>query len=342
MYLEVIKENKTDIFKNYEKPYYVYLSLTNMCNANCSFCDVRLNKEKQNAIKVKKTINELCELGTKYIHFTGGGEPFINDDIFEYLEYCTSKHIKIVLISNGLNLNEEKIKKLSKYNIETFFFSIDSSEAEIHNELRRTKGLFEKATENINLLKKYIPSVTIILNHVINTKNIDSFENFIKMKNDVNFDYINPIIIKNCEELFPNKYQIENYNSKVSFYCELAESLNVKFLCKNINILEEDVAVDGDRSENEDNKCVYPSFCAFIDCPSGNVYPCDCSIHVDREVYKIGNLKENSFTEIWNGMKRISLKNKLLNGELNCKKRCDEANCFFNDCYFKNESECVK
>ena len=30
-------------------------------------------------------------IGTKYIHFTGGGEPFINDDIFEYLDYCTQK-----------------------------------------------------------------------------------------------------------------------------------------------------------------------------------------------------------------------------------------------------------
>lgn len=339
MYLEVLKESQADIFKNYESPYYVYISLTNLCNANCSFCDVRLNKEKKNAIEVKKTINELAKLGTKYIHFTGGGEPFINDEIFEYLEYCTAKNIKIVLISNGLNLNEEKIKKLSNYSIETFFFSIDSCKASIHNNLRGVDGIFESATNNINLIKKYMPNVTIILNHVINTKNIDDFEGFIKMKTEVNFDYINPIIIKDCAELFPTKQQIKKYNSNIDYFYELANKLDIKFLCKNINILEENVESNGDRSENEDLKCVYPSFCAFIDCPTGNVYPCDCSIHRDRELYKIGNLQEQSFTEIWNSPKRTMLRDKMLNGELDCKKKCDEANCFFSECYFKNKSE---
>ena len=335
MYLELIKEKPRDIAKNYGKPYYVYLSLSNMCNAKCSFCDVGVNREKVNAIDVTSVINELSNLGTKYIHFTGGGEPFVNDDIFEYLEYCTLKGMKIILISNGLNLNEEKIKQLSKYNIEAFFFSIDSSKPKIHNELRGIEHLWETATNNINLLKIYMKDIKIVLNNVINTKNIDEFEEFITMKNEVNFDYINPIIIKSCAALFPTDEQIKRYNNSVNHYYELADEMNVKFLCKNINILEEEVANDGDRSENEDNKCVYPSFCAFIDCPTGNVYPCDCSIHVDKEQYKIGNLIDSTFTEVWNGSKRHSLKEQLLEGKLNCKRRCDEANCFFNDCYFK-------
>ncbi|MDO5569367.1 MAG: radical SAM protein [bacterium] len=337
MYLKIMGEEPKEIFKNYESPFYVYLSLTNLCNANCSFCDVRLNKEKTNILNVKSIINELSQLGTKYIHFTGGGEPFINDDIFDYLEFCTKKNIKIVLISNGLNLNEEKIKKLSKYNIVNFFFSIDSNNAEIHNELRRTKNLWEFATKNINLIKKYMPHVNIILNHVINTKNIDDFSDFIKMKEYVFFDYINPIVIKDCIELFPNDEQIDNYSRNIQYYYNLAEKLNVKFLCHNIDFFSKKVESNGDRIYNGDLKCVYPSFCAFIDCPTGNVYPCDCSIHRDRDIYKIGNLIDNSFTEIWNGIKRKELKDKLINGKLNCKLKCDESNCLFNDKYFERE-----
>lgn len=108
MYLKLIKEKPLDLLKCYEKPYYVYLSLSNLCNANCVFCDVNTNKEKKCGIDIISLIDELSDLGTKYIHFTGGGEPFINDDIFKYLEYCTKKGILINLISNGLNLNEEK------------------------------------------------------------------------------------------------------------------------------------------------------------------------------------------------------------------------------------------
>ncbi|MBQ2870132.1 radical SAM protein, partial [bacterium] len=131
MYLKLLKEKKQDLLKFYDKPYYAYLSLSNLCNANCVFCDVRENKENNCSIDVFKLIDELSLLGTKYIHFTGGGEPFINDDIFKYIEYATKKGIHINVISNGLNLDEEKIKKIATYDINAVFFSIDSFNAEI-------------------------------------------------------------------------------------------------------------------------------------------------------------------------------------------------------------------
>ena len=241
MYLELIDEELKDIYTNYNKPFYVYISLTNYCNANCVFCDVRQNECKKNNTDVKKLIDELAELGVKYIHFTGGGEPFVNDDIFEYLEYCTKKNIKINVITNGLNLNEDKIKMLSKFNMCNIFFSIDSHNKKIHNELRRTEKLWEKATDNINLIKKYMPNVKIILNHVLNRKNIDDFDKFINMKKNVNFDYINPIIIKDCEFLFPTEVQIENYNKNLKNYQDLAIQNNIKFLCKNINFFNSEI-----------------------------------------------------------------------------------------------------
>lgn len=334
MYLSILKEKK-DLLKYYETPFYVYINLSNLCNANCVFCEVRTNIKKKCAINVKGTIDELAKLGTKYIHFTGGGEPFVNDEIFEYLEYCTKKDIKIVLISNGWNLNEEKIIRLKKYNIVAFFFSVDSCHAKVHDELRRVEGLFHKVTENINLLKKHLPEITIILNHVLNKNNIDEFENFIRMKEKVNFDYINPIMIKDYPPLFFTNEQMKTYNCNVEKYYELAEKYNVKFLCKNIDFFSNYNVLDsGDRENNIDLRCVYPSYCAFIDAPSKKVYPCDCSIHRDRKLYCIGDLGEKTFTEIWQGEGRKKLKELLLNSKLDCKKKCDECNCKFNNLYF--------
>ena len=336
MYLKLIKEEKNKILDYYNTPFYVYLSLTNYCNANCKFCDVHTNQDKKCNIDVKQTIDELATLGTKYIHFTGGGEPFFNDDIFDYLEYCTKKGIKIICISNGKNLNEEKIKRLASFNIVAFFFSIDSYKASVHNAIRRVSGIFEKATENINLLKKYMPNVKIVINHVLNKTNIDDFANFIKMKSELNFDYINPIVIKDCPELFVSNEQISNYNSNVSKFYDLASQYDVEFLCDNIDFFKDyNVEDNGNRLNNDDMRCIYPSYCAFIDAPSTKVYPCDCSIHRDRNLYCIGDLRSNSFTEIWNGQKRKELQNLLLESKLDCKKKCDEFNCKFNKNYFK-------
>ena len=337
MYLPIIKEQRK-ILKFYDTPFYVYLNLSNICNANCVFCEVKTNKEKKCAINVKNVIDELADLGTKYIHFTGGGEPFINDDIFEYLDYCTQKNIKIVLISNGLNLNEEKIREMSNYNIVAFFFSIDSSKADIHDKLRGVNGLFKKATENINLIKKYIPNVKVILNHVLNRENIDGFASFIKLKKKVNFDYINPIVIKDYPPLFFTKEQMKKYTDNLNDYYELAKEFNIKFLCEDINFFSNDnVSDNGDRANNLDLRCVYPSYCAFIDAPSKKVYPCDCSIHRDRNLYCLGDLEVQTFKEIWDGKRRKELKELLLNSKLDCKKKCDECNCMFNNFYFKKK-----
>lgn len=335
MYLKLLKEKKQDLLKFYDKPYYAYLSLSNLCNANCVFCDVRENKEKTCSIDVFKLIDELSLLGTKYIHFTGGGEPFINDDIFKYIEYATKKGIHINVISNGLNLDEEKIKKLATYDINAVFFSIDSFNAEIHDELRRVVGLWDIVTRNINLIKKYMPNTKIAINHVLNKKNIDDFESFIRLKERFDFDYINPIIIKDCDDLFFTEEQMNNYNNNLDYYLSLSASLGIEFLCSDINFFKKEINSNGDRSINLDLKCVYPSYCVFIDAPTGFVYPCDCSIHRDRTIYKIGELHNETFTEIWNGSKRSELQTKLLNSELDCKKKCDEANCQFNKCYFK-------
>lgn len=333
MYLKLMDEK--DFSKFYETPFYVYISLSNMCNANCIFCDVRTNKKKKCDIDIFNLIDQLSSLGTKYIHFTGGGEPFINDDILKYMDYCTNKDMKIIFISNGYNIDEQKIKQMSKFNIKGVFFSIDSFNSKIHDELRGLKGLWNKATDNINMIKKYIPNAKITLNHVLNKENIDDFDKFIKLREKYNFDYINPIIIKDYDKLFFDDNQIKKYNENLEKYYQLAKDLNVEFLCNDIDFFKKNISSLGDRSNNCDLRCVYPSFCAFIDAPTGYVYPCDCSIHRDRNIYKIGELKNESMKEIWNGEKRKILKKKLLNSELNCKTKCDEANCQFNYCYFK-------
>ena len=87
MYLKLFEEDLLEIFDYYDKPFYVFLSLSNLCNANCVFCDVRSNKLKKNSINVYELIDELSKMGTRYIHFTGGGEPFFDESIFDYFDY---------------------------------------------------------------------------------------------------------------------------------------------------------------------------------------------------------------------------------------------------------------
>lgn len=335
MYLSLLNENISNVKEKYfNKPFFVFLSLTNICNANCVFCDVRSNKNLLCSIDVYKLIDELSLMGTKYIHFTGGGEPFTDKNIINYMEYASNKDINIIFITNGYLLNQY-VDKFININIKAVFVSLDSCYPEIHNNLRRTNNLFEHAIEGINKLKKIKPEVKININHVLNSKNIDSFDNFIALKEKVNFDFLNPIVIKDCENLTPTKEQISNFNAKEQKFESLLNKYNVKLLCNTLDIFKEEININGERKQNENLRCFFANFSAFIDCPTGKVYPCDCSIHCDRNLYCLGSLHNLSFKDIWEGKIRLNLIEKLNHGDMSCKTKCDEANCIFNRTFLK-------
>lgn len=330
MYLTLLDENMKEVKTKYKnKPFFIFLSLTNTCNANCVFCDVRCNEKLLCSVDVYKLIDELAELGTKYLHFTGGGEPFTDSKIIDYMQYATSKGMNIVFITNGFLLKSQ-IDKLVNMNLKAIFVSLDSCFPKVHNSLRRTENLFENAVEGINELKRKLPNVKVNLNHVVNSQNIDFFEGFIKLKESVNFDYLNPIVIKDCEELTPSKEQICDFNNKKSYYLDLLRQYGLNLLCQSLDIFDSEIKLNGARTQNQDMRCLFANFTAFIDCPTGKVYPCDCSIHCDRNLYCLGSLHEETFKNIWAGQKRADLLNMLNKGELNCKIKCDEANCIFN------------
>lgn len=311
-------------------PFYNYISISNICNANCKFCDVHEKKEINTSINVINLLNDLSNSGAKYVHFTGGGEPLANNEINKYFEFATLLGLNIVFITNGFFLTDEQIDKLGNYNIKAIFFSVDSHISRVHDETRSVKGLFEKATNAINKIKLKYPNIKIIINHVLNQENILYLNEFIKMSNKIKYDYLNPIIIKECPEFYFTNDQIEEYNKSINKIKDLLQQTNIELLYDDINYFEKNKYLsDGSDLRKDDIKCQVLNFCTFIDCVTGNVYPCDCSVHRDYDYYCIGNIKENSIIEIFNSKKAKSLRKELI-GYSKCKSKCDYANMYLN------------
>lgn len=327
MYLKLIGN---DIFSNKGIPYYNFISISNICNANCIFCDVHDNKDKFTRVDINDLLLQLSTMGAKYVHFTGGGEPFANKEIFSYLDNASKLGLNICITTNGTLLNEKIIEKFKKYNIKAMFFSIDSYEATCHDKLRKIDGAFEKAINNINYIKKLYPSIKIVINCVLQKSNIDYIYKMIDLKKKVNYDFLNPIIIKDCPELYFSDYQIleyckNNYQKKIK---------NFDLLYDDINYFEKgEYDENGSDFRKNSIKCQCLNYISFVDCVSGQVYPCDCSIHRDKEFYSIGNLLKNSFCEIWNSKKAEELRKTLYLNCTSCKSKCDGANVMFNKYY---------
>lgn len=136
---------------------HITIELTKRCNLQCKHCymesSLDLQKNELTLEKVKQIADEIKgNWGTKIsIGFTGG-EVFMRGDIFEIFDYFYEVGFNFSLVTNGMFLSSEKIKKLEKY-MPTMAISLDGTE-KIHNNLRN-EVCFVRTLENI---KKVIDS----------------------------------------------------------------------------------------------------------------------------------------------------------------------------------------
>ncbi len=132
-----------------QSPLSILLALTYSCQCNCSHCGI-LNLRKKTNIplldinELKKLVILLKSLGVLHISLTGG-EAVLREDIFEIVRIISRAGIIVSLGSSGYPLDKEKIKKLTKSGLNLLKVSLDNSNPEIHNKIRRCNGCFERA-----------------------------------------------------------------------------------------------------------------------------------------------------------------------------------------------------
>ena len=157
-------------------PSSVVLELTYQCNHQCLFCSCPWEGEAVGAPKYekgeelhvedwKKVLNQLHLLGVKTITISGG-EALLKDGVMDLLEYIRHENIynkdeSIVLISNGLLMNETFLKAFKEYNVhlslslpglETFerLTGVDNASGVLHW-LREAKKMGVSTTVNVTV-----------------------------------------------------------------------------------------------------------------------------------------------------------------------------------------------
>lgn len=94
-------------------PISVELDLSLTCNHDCPWCSFGTSEShgyrQQNWVqfptpRVKRLLDELWELGTKSLTFTGGGEPLVHRDAAAILEYATHLGFAWGVVTNGVGL----------------------------------------------------------------------------------------------------------------------------------------------------------------------------------------------------------------------------------------------
>ncbi|MFA6988464.1 MAG: radical SAM protein [Candidatus Gastranaerophilaceae bacterium] len=284
---------------------------TNICNLKCIGCvhDQKYFKKRECGIMSFKNFKKILDLNLsiKHINLWGMGEPFINKEIFKFIDYASSKSIFVSIHTNGILLDKKLLKNFFKVkNLQcTITFSIDGLVQKTYESYRRG-GNFEIAFGNMKELitlkkeyKKFYPR--IVWQYLITKKNqheISRVKKIAKLTgvDKLRFKIVNIQGIMNKDEFFPV------FNEKLSG--ELEDMRKTNFF----NTIEKGV-------------CGYmePSGGCFI-LWNGAIVPC-CVDHEGGNIF--GNAFKESYDKICAKEKcRNFIRNYFLGKNNLCNKYC--------------------
>lgn len=281
-------------------PILVTLCVTNRCNLKCVYCYQGHDKTEKKEFSTQELLNlidELAEMGTKYISINGG-ECLLRDDIETIINKINEKNILCHLSTNGMILKKyiDVLKKIDSLSI-----SIDGKKES--NDLNRGKGSYEKIMEAIECLKQN--HINFQTHTVLTANNKDAIEDIMDLALQFSFKAQFSILRKedspdeqislNDEEVKTILKNILEYKKRgypVFFSSSSYENaLNWPFSYK--KQMTSDPFTNGRKS----TKCHLKRFSCHVEA-DGMVYP--CVVLVGK--FKALNFLEVGFKKAWDNL----------------------------------------
>ncbi|MES9901885.1 MAG: radical SAM protein [Sedimenticola sp.] len=319
--------------KQLSAPILVDFNITNRCNLHCPFCYANSTKDAEDELDfdtIKSILFQLDEMNVQRVSLVGG-EPFIRDDIFDILSVCDHLDFSLIINTNAYLLTEEKIKRLKKHNISGVMISLDGPK-DVHDKLRG-KGAYDKVVASISYFKKHkIPHASLFTLTAQNAEYL--IETILSNErsgiNNTGVMMVCPTGRAGEKQLVPYKEWSSLFNEVTDLLLAGTISSNIKFIPPNESkvfwelflplkdsgrpeLLSEVWGISTEQKmDRRSLSCKAGIDTAAIDC-LGNVYGCDLMISYPE--LRAGNLKENTFREIWDGssflnsLRRIDINN---------------------------------
>ena len=122
-------------------PVVLNLDLTNECNFRCQWCYVKdyiSNEIEMPRDTASKIINEIADLGTRSILFTGGGEPTLHPNFSKMVKLATVRKLEIGLTTNGTQLHR-LVNYLSFENFKYVRISFDAGYEQTYMRIHKAR-----------------------------------------------------------------------------------------------------------------------------------------------------------------------------------------------------------
>jgi radical SAM protein with 4Fe4S-binding SPASM domain len=281
-----------------DAPFMICADPSSYCNITCKYCvqyDVKKDKSLGNRFKkefmslelAKKIIDDLKQFPVNIKNFSwyGWGEPLLNPDLPEMIAY-TVKSGKVDLsavITNGILLTKEMSDRLTASGLQRINISVQGIDSE---------GYFDNCGRRIDF-DSYVDNIRYMYEH-----KDDNLTMYVKIGSS----------------LFRQPEDRQKFMDIFSGICDEIMVENIiqvrQDSISNENIEMGDSGVLGQQIKDR-KVCPYLFFRMMI-CPDGTCALCNADWYRDNAV---GNVKERSLKEIWDGEALRRLQMTHLRGE---------------------------
>ena len=168
---------------------YLFLEITQVCNLNCRHCGSDCGRNTQlDELDTEDWLRFFAYLGEhfdrrKLAVVITGGEPLCHPEWDRILDGLKEQGLAWGMVTNGYDLTEGAVKKLTAHNLNSVTVSLDGLKKN-HDWLRGKKGSFDRAVRGLkHLAAAHIPFFDVVT--CVNPRNLDELPEIMRLLKQV-------------------------------------------------------------------------------------------------------------------------------------------------------------
>jgi MoaA/NifB/PqqE/SkfB family radical SAM enzyme len=162
---------------------------TYACNLKCYMCLVEHLKKSGSKSMTAGAVKEAFKDKAVKTMFYLGGEPFLNKELPQILEYFDEKGTSQIIATNATNLSKEVIVTLAKLKNLVVVQASLNGPGEKDDEIRGNQSSFNKSVENIELLKQ--AGIKVWIHCTILNENVHDLGKMVELGCNLGVDAVN-------------------------------------------------------------------------------------------------------------------------------------------------------
>lgn len=278
------------------RPTLISWNVTSRCNLRCAHCYLDAHNgggaRELSTGEAKMLIDQVAQVGSP-VMILSGGEPLLRDDIFEIAGYGTEQGLRMAIGSNGTLIGGRTAARLAGAGIRKAAISLDSADPGVHDRFRGVRGAWERAVAGIEACRD--AGIGVQVHTTVTLQNHCELEAIADLGeslgvHDFQFFFLVPTGRgKGLADLSPGMYETI-IREILRLRAERGLAIRPTCAPQHVRIASEMglPVAEGERG------CIAGIRYCRID-PLGEVTPCPYL------PLGLGNIRETTFAEIWNG-----------------------------------------